>query len=293
MNIDFLKPYNWRVGRTIIAVVVALLLVWAFWFHYLYSPWTRDGRVRVEVVDIAAQISGQVTELPVVDNQKVKKGDVLFVIDPRDYQYALSEAQATVKSRRATLDVDQEEADRRKKLGAAVSAEEVQTYTSGYDVALASYDAALAQLNQAELNLSRTIVYSPVNGYITNLHLRIGDYATPGQTKLSIVDSDSFWIAGYFEETKLPHIHEGDYAKVKLMGISPIVEGHVGSFARGIADANGAANVGLANVDPIFTWVRLAQRIPVRIDIDKVPKDVQLTAGQTCTIVISPGRHRQ
>ena len=289
---DFWKPYNWRVGRTTIAVLIALLLAWLFWVHYLYSPWTRDGRVRVEVVDIAAQISGQITELPVIDNQQVHKGDVLFIIDPRDYQYALAEAQANVESRLATLKVDEIEAQRRAKLGAAVSAEEVQTYTSSYDVAKASYDQALAELDQARLNLSRTTVVSPVNGYVTNLHLRIGDYATPGQTKLSIVDSDSFWIAGYFEETKLPHIHEGDYAKVKLMGVGPAVAGHVASFARGIADTNSGANFGLANVDPIFTWVRLAQRIPVRIEIDKVPKGVQLTAGQTCTIVISPGRHR-
>ena len=135
--------------------------------------------------------------------------------------------------------------------------------------------------------MDRTTVYSPVNGYVTNLVLRIGDYATPGQVKLTILDSDSFWVAGYFDETKLSRIHPGDFATIKMMGYNPVVEGHVDSISRGIADQNTNTNtLGLESVDPIFTWVRLAQRIPVRIHIDKVPKEVTISAGMTCTVVV-------
>jgi multidrug resistance efflux pump len=270
-------------------VLLALILGYFLWWHYLRSPWTRDGRVRAEVVDIAAQVSGQVVKLPVVDNQWVKKGDVLFVVDPTDYQLALTQAQTAVQSRRSDQQIAQENALRREKIGAeAVSAEERQIAQSSADVAAAAYTAALAARNQAQVNLARTVIRSPVNGYVTNLTLRVGDYATPGQTKLTVVDSDSFWVAGYFEETKLPNIHPGDFAHVRLMGWGPEVAGHVESISRAIADPNAENDAqGLANVNPIFTWVRLAQRIPVRIHIDRVPKEVTLAAGQTCTIVIT------
>jgi len=274
------------------AVVLALLLGWALWWHYLRSPWTRDGRVRVEVVDIAAQISGKVDKLEVADNQTVKKGDILFEIEPVDYRLALEQAEATLKSRQFDEQVAEEDSVRRQKLGVeAVSTEEKNTYQSNAQVAEAAYQTALAARDQAKVNLDRTIIRSPVNGYVTNLILRIGDYATPGQTKLTLVDSDSFWVVGYFEETKLPYIHEGDYAHIRLMGWGPEIAGHVESISRAIADDNSDANPeGLADVSPIFTWVRLAQRIPVRIHIDQVPDQVRIAAGQTCTIVITPPR---
>jgi len=274
------------------AVLLALILAWALWWHYLRSPWTRDGRIRVEVVDIAAQISGKVEKLMVVDNQAVKKGDILFEIEQVDYKLALAQAEATLKSRQYDEQVAQEDSERRQKLGVeAVSIEEKNTFQSSAQVAEAAYQSALAARDQAKVNLDRTIIRSPVNGYVTNLTLRIGDYATPGETKLTLVDSDSFWVVGYFEETKLPYIHEGDYAHVKLMGWGPEIAGHVESISRAIADDNSDANPeGLANVSPIFTWVRLAQRIPVRIHIDEVPDKVRIAAGQTCTIVISPPR---
>jgi RND family efflux transporter MFP subunit len=270
--------------------LLALLLAWALWWHYFRSPWTRDGRVRAEVVNIASQVSGVVISLKVIDNQTVKKGDVLFEIDPIDYKLALTQAEATVKSRAFDKKVAEQNAERRQKLGAnAVSAEEMQISQSTYNVANAAYQAALAARDQAKVNLGRTMIRSPVNGYVTNLTLRVGDYATPGQTKLTVVDSDSFWVAGYFEETKLSHIHEGDDAHIRLMGWRPEVAGHVESFSRAISDTNSEEDAeGLANVNPIFTWVRLAQRIPVRIHIDHVPAGVTIAAGQTCTIVITP-----
>jgi multidrug resistance efflux pump len=269
-------------------VLLAIILAWALWWHYFRSPWTRDGRVRAEVVNIAAQVSGQVISLPVADNQKVKKGDVLFEIDPSDYKLALTQAEANVQSRQFQEVTAQQDSERRAKLGAqAISTEEKNTSQSEFLVAQAAYQSALAVRDQARINLDRCIIRSPVNGYVTNLTLRIGDYATPGQTKLTLVDSDSFFVLGYFEETKLPRIHEGDYAHVRLIGWGPEVAGHVEGISRGIADTNSDDNAeGLANVNPIFTWVRLAQRIPVRIHIDHVPKNVLIAAGQTCTVVI-------
>ena len=284
------QPAARRYLVTGVTALVAFVLAYALWWHYLRSPWTRDGRVRVEVVNVASQVAGQVVELHVIDNQTVKKGDVLFVIEPVDYKLALDQAEATVKSRQLDLTLAQQDAERRQKLGIeAVSAEERSTSTSNAEVADAAYKSAVATRDQAKVNLGRTTIVSPVNGYVTNLTLRVGDYATPGQTKLTLVDSDSYWIVGYFEETKLPQIHENDYAHVRLMGWGPEIAGHVESVSHAIADTNNNANAnGLADVDPIFTWVRLAQRLPVRIKIDHVPDALsnKLAAGQTCTIVL-------
>jgi multidrug resistance efflux pump len=297
MRIPFLNDVDELTLRryliTAAAVLVAVLLGWALWWHYLRSPWTRDGRVRAEVVNIAAEISGKVVGLNVVDNQIVHKGDVLFTIEPVDYRLALVQAEASVQSRELDRDIALQNSERRQKIGAeAVSAEERNTFRSTAQVAEAAYQAALATRDQAKVNQDRTVIRSPVNGYVTNLTLRIGDYATPGQPKMTLVDGDSFWVVGYFEETKLPRIQEGDYAHVRLMGWGPEIAGHVESLSRAIADTNNDPNSeGLANVSPIFTWVRLAQRIPVRIHIDRVPDEVRIAAGQTCTIVIDPGKN--
>jgi multidrug resistance efflux pump len=287
MPLDQSKRHNF--WRTAVVVIIAVLLAWALWRHYLYSPWTRDGRVRVEVVDIAPQIDGQIVKVLVQDNQIVHQGDPLFIIDPEDYHLALDLAEATLDTRLSAMQIARDNAQRRLKVESrAISAEEVQTYTNDYEIAAAQYKEAVSARDTAKLNLSRTIVYAPCNGYLVNLHLLVGDYAVKGQRKLSIVDSDSFWVAGYFEETRLPRIHLGDRARVKLMGVGPEIEGHVESYARIIGDPNAGIGDSVANVDPIFTWVRLAQRIPVRIAIDKVPDDVKIVAGQTCTIVIEP-----
>jgi multidrug resistance efflux pump len=296
MPIPHLKDLDTETRRrylvTGVTALVAILLAWALWYHYLRSPWTRDGRMRVEVVNIATEISGKVVELDVVDNQKIKKGDVLFRIEPVDYRLALIQTESAVQSRKLDRDIALQDSERRQKLGAqAVSTEEMNTSRSTASVAETAYQAAVAARDQAKVNLDRTTIYSPVNGYVTNLTLRIGDYATPGVSKMTLVDSDSFWVAGYFEETKLPHIHPDDYAHIKLIGWGPEIAGHVNSISSAIADTNSDPNAqGLANVNPIFTWVRLAQRIPVRINIDKIPKGVTIAAGQTCTIVIDSGR---
>jgi multidrug resistance efflux pump len=277
-----------RYLRTGVIGLLAIIFGYVIWYHYQLAPWTRDGRVRVQVANVATEVNGKITEIKVRDNQHVKKGDPLFVIDQDDYRIALSQAQALVDSAQADMQVQDQNSARREKLGASVvSTEDIQTFSSTAVRAHAAYNAAVAARDQAKLNLDRTVLYSPVDGYITNFAMRIGDYARPGEIKLSIVDEDSFWVSAYFEETKLPRIHEGNAARIKLMGVSQELDGTVDSISRGISDTNttmGSQN--LPAVDPIFTWVRLAQRIPVRIEINHVPQGVVLAAGQTCTVVV-------
>jgi multidrug resistance efflux pump len=275
---------------TLIAVAAAVALGQAMWDIYMEAPWTRDGTVRAYVVTMAPQVAGQIVQLPVADNQFVHRGDLLMVIDPTNYKIAVDLAEAAVENAQVTAHNAQREAQRRQELTRlSVTKEEKQTYESEAIAAEATYQQAVANLNQARVNLQRTEIRSPVNGYVTNLLAQLGDYATVGENLISLVDADSFWVDGYFEETNLGSIHEGDPATIKLMGYSQVVRGHVASIARGINVSNAqAAQQGLASVNPIFTWVRLAQRIPVRIHIDRVPKGVVLVAGMTATVQIDP-----
>src|SRR5271157_4934212 len=279
---------------TLATMALAAPLGWAMWNAYMGAPWTRDGTVRVYVVTMAPEVAGRIVELPVADNQLVRKGDLLMVIDPTDYKIAVSLAEAAVQQAQVTAQNAEREAKRRQELtNLAATVEEKQTYASNAVAAQAQYQQALANLDQARVNLDRTQIRSPVNGWVTNLLAQLGDYANVGQNEISLVDADSFWVDGYFEETNLEPIQVGDPASIKLMGYSQIVRGHVDSIARGINVANAQPNgQGLANVNPIFTWVRLAQRIPVRIHIDQVPEGVVLAAGMTATVQIDP-RPRQ
>jgi len=275
---------------TLVVLVAAGALGWAMWDAYVGVPWTRDGTVRAYVVTMAPQIAGQIVELPVADNQFVHKGDLLMVIDPTNYRIAVSLADAAVQQAQANAQNAEREAKRRQELTTlAVTVEEKQTYATSAVAAQAQYQQAVANLDQARVNLQRTEIRSPVNGWVTNLLTQLGDYANVGENVISLVDADSFWIDGYFEETNLEPIQVGDPASIKLMGYSQIVRGHVGSIARGINVANAQPNgQGLATVNPIFTWVRLAQRIPVRVHIDEVPEGVVLAAGMTATVQIDP-----
>jgi multidrug resistance efflux pump len=275
---------------TLAVIAVAGVLGWAMWDAYMGAPWTRDGTVRAYVVTMAPEVSGHIVELPVIDNQFVHKGDLLMVIDPTNYKIAVSLAEAAVQQAQANMQNVEREAQRRQELTSlAVTKEEKQTYASNAIVAQAQYQQAVANFDQAKVNLERTEIRSPVNGWVTNLLAQLGDYANVGTNLISLVDADSFWVDGYFEETNLEPIHVGDPASVKLMGYSQIVRGHVDSIARGINVANAQPNgQGLANVNPIFTWVRLAQRIPVRVHIDQVPEGVVLSAGMTATVQIEP-----
>jgi RND family efflux transporter MFP subunit len=275
---------------TLLAVALAVGLGWAMWNAYMRAPWTRDGTVRAYVVTVAPEVSGRIVSLPLADNQFVHKGQLLMVVDPTNYKIALSLAEAAATQAQVTMQNAERQARRRQQLpNIAVTPEQQQTYETQALAAQAQYQQALANLDQARINLKRTEVHSPVNGWVTNLLAQRGDYVTAGQNKISLVDADSFWVDGYFEETNLDLIHKGDPAEIKLMGYRRIVRGHVAGIARAINVANAQPNgQGIATVNPIFTWVRLAQRIPVRIHIDRVPEGVVLVAGMTATVQIDP-----
>jgi RND family efflux transporter MFP subunit len=235
-------------------------------------------------------VAGRIVALPVADNQYVHQGDPLLTIELTDYAIAVQQAAAAVDQAWANAGNAEREAQRRQHLtDLATSQEERQTFTANALAAEATYRQASATLAQARANLGRTSIRSPVNGYVTNLSTQLGDYATVGKNVISVVNADSFWVDGYFEETYLGRIQAGDPAKIKLMGYAEPIRGHVESIARGITVANAeAGQSGLANVNPIYTWVRLAQRVPVRIHIDRVPDGVSLVAGQTATVEIEP-----
>jgi RND family efflux transporter MFP subunit len=275
---------------TLATLAVAGALGWLMWDAYMGAPWTRDGTVRAYVVTMAPEVAGRIVELPVKDNQFVHKGDLLIVIDPTNYKIAVSLSEAAVQQAQANAQNAEREAKRRQELTSlVVTTEEKQTFASNAVVAQAQYQQAVANLDQARVNLERTQIRSPVNGWVTNLLAQLGDYANVGTNLISLVDADSFWIDGYFEETNLEPIRVGDPASIKLMGYSQILRGHVDSIARGINVSNAQPNAqGLATVNPIFTWVRLAQRIPVRVHIDEVPEGVVLAAGMTATVQIEP-----
>ncbi len=280
-----------RVLATVAMALIAAALGWFAWRAYMATPWTRDGTVRAYVVTIAPDVAGQIVDLPVRDNEFVHKGDLLMQIDPASYAIAVQQAEAQVAQAKATAQNAAAEWERRHQLNnLAVTVEEQQTYASQSLSANAAYQLQLANLANARLNLKRARILSPVNGYVTNLLARAGDYANVGARQVSLIDADSFWVDAYFEETFLGSIRDGDGATVKLMGYSRPLRGHVQSVARGISVPNAAPSTsGLATVNPIFTFVRLAQRVPVRIRLDAVPDDIRLVAGLTATVAIDSG----
>jgi multidrug resistance efflux pump len=285
--VPLLAPWARRLA-TLSVLLVAVAMALVIWDYYVTAPWTRDGRVRVQVASVAPQVSGRIVEVRTADNQFVHKGDVLYVIDPFDFEVAVQSSKALVEQKAADLQVKRVQSERRQHLSAiATSAEEQQVFAGTAIQADAAFKTAQQQLAQAEVNLQRTEVRTPVNGYVTNLLMRVGDFAHEGTANISVTDSDSYWIDGYFEETKMARICIGDRVEAKLMGYGEPITGHVATVTRGIGVSNAAAGVqGLPNVDPIYTWVRLAQRVPVRIAIDKVPPGIPLVAGMTATVTV-------
>ncbi|MDR2981081.1 MAG: efflux RND transporter periplasmic adaptor subunit [Puniceicoccales bacterium] len=278
-----------RFSVTLLVVAIAIFAGWRLWIHYMESPWTRDARVRVNVVTIAPDVAGAIVDLRVKDNQKVSKGDILFIVDQARYRLALQETAALVKTRTVEAEQRKRELERREKLAdsSAISREMLETAENVVITSQALLDQAIAAHENAKLNMERTEVRSPVNGFVTNLQLEVGDYATVGKPMLAMVNSDSYYVAGYFEETKVHRIREGDPVIIRLMGFSEPLTGKVESIAPAIADRENVVNTDLvANVNPTFSWVRLAQRIPVRIAIEKIPDDVRLSAGMTATVKV-------
>ncbi|MGE8502454.1 MAG: efflux RND transporter periplasmic adaptor subunit [Pseudomonas sp.] len=275
-----------RVGITLAMVAAAIFAGSWIWQHYMYSPWTRDARVRADVVTIAPDVSGWVVELKVRDNQQVRAGDLLMSIDRDRYQAAVEKAKAMVDIRRQQLSLREHEASRRSRLGAqAISAELLENAQINAEMARSEYREAQADLRVAELNLARSEVHAPRDGQITNLVLAQGNYVNAGQAVMALVDTNSFYVQAYFEETKLPRIQIGAPVEVWLMGGDQQIRGEVESISRGITDRNASPDGQLlADVEPTFSWVRLAQRIPVRIKLDQVPESMVLSAGMTASV---------
>lgn len=273
-------------GMAAAAVVVGL----ALWDYYMEAPWTRDGRVRADVVQVAPDVSGLVTEVLIADNQVVKRGDVLFRIDPDRFALSLRQAEAMVEGKKATAAQAAADYARYLKLSdAAASQQRVEAAQAADLEAKATYEQAMADRDTAKLNLGRSEVKASVNGRITNMGLRPGTYVSTGRGVMALIDSDTLRVEGYFEETKLPRIHVGDRASIRLMGEAGTLTGHVESFAGGIEDRERTAGSSLlASVNPTFAWVRLAQRIPVRIKLDRVPDETRLVSGRTATVAVEP-----
>lgn len=273
---------------TLAVVVATTLFIVLLWRAYVLAPWTRDGRIGAEVVQAMPEVSGTISEVRVKDNQRVNRGDILYIIEQERFRLAVDGAEAEVRARREEVVIKNATAQRRTQLGREiVAAENIERAQAEAEMARAALDSALVSLHLARINLDRTTIRAPVDGYVTNLRLRPGDYANAGATRVAIIDADSFWVTGYFEETKIAQIKPGAAAEVRLMGFDEVVHGHVESIGRGIADTNDIPDPrGLPSVNPVFTWVRLAQRIPVRIHVDRVPEGVMLSAGMTCSVSV-------
>jgi multidrug resistance efflux pump len=277
-----------RFSLTGLVVAVALWAGYKLWDYYMDEPWTRDGHVRADVVPVAPDVSGFVTEVLVKDNQQVQRGAVLFRIDRARYDIALRQAEAVLLGKRATLDEANADLTRYSALtpGVVVSKQRMDQVVATQGSTQAAYDQAVADLGLAKLNLERSEVRASVNGVVTNMELRPGTYLTAGKGVMALLDSDTLRVEGYFEETKLRRIHAGDSVNVRLLGSDHTLRGRVESVAAGIEDRDRSAGATLlANVNPTFNWVRLAQRVPVRISLDRAERN-ELVAGATATVEV-------
>ncbi|WP_409273456.1 efflux RND transporter periplasmic adaptor subunit [Pseudomonas sp. KCJK9111] len=281
-----------RVVLTLLVVTFAAVLVWQMVVYYLFAPWTRDGHIRADVIQIAPDVSGLIQKVEVRDNQTVKRGDVLFTIDQDRFTLALRQAKATFGERQETLAQASREVNRNRKLGNLVAAEQLEESQSRQARARSAVSEAQVAVDSAQLNLDRSVVRSPVDGYLNDRAPRNHEFVTAGRPVLSVVDSASYHVDGYFEETKLGGIHIGDVVDIRVMGDNTRLRGHVESFAAGIEDRDRSSGTNLLpNVNPAFSWVRLAQRIPVRIAFDEVPQDFRMIAGRTATVSIVEDMH--
>jgi multidrug resistance efflux pump len=280
-----------RVVVTLVLAIFAVLAARWMWIHYQVDPWTRDGRVRADIVQVSPDVSGLVTDVAVVDNAAVRKGQRLFTLDQPRFKLAVDQADAALLAQTAALTQAEREDARNRKLGDLVPTETVEEGATK----IAQLKAAIAQSvvarDTARLNLARTVVYAPLDGVAANVAVHPGDYLAAGRPALGLVDSASLHVDGYFEETKLSRICVGDRATVELVGDPHRLQGRVVSISPGIEDRERTAGGDLLpNVNPTFSWVRLAQRIPVRIVLDAGQPRAPLIAGRTATVVIHPSR---
>ncbi|MEZ9176215.1 HlyD family secretion protein [Vibrio kanaloae] len=277
---------------TLLLFVAAGFVVYSYYQSYTSTPWTRDGQVSAFIVSITPRVTGQAVKIHVDDNSKVSKGDLLFEIDPSIYKAAYRKALATQKQAFALLAKAKNEEQRalnlEKRTPGAVSVLTLNNLNNAVQTSSANVELAKANVEEAGLNLEYTKVYAPTNGYITNLNLREGSQVVANSPVVALIDEDSFWIEGYFKETDLVGVNPQDKAMVTLMMYKNVqLKGHIKSIGFGIAKQDGSTgNDLLPNVNPNFQWIRLAQRIPIKVELDKVPKDIQLRVGMTASIKI-------
>ncbi|MBB1418681.1 MULTISPECIES: efflux RND transporter periplasmic adaptor subunit [unclassified Pseudoalteromonas] len=276
-----------RIMLTIVVIIAAIFAGRWVWTDYMHTPWTRDGRIRADIVTIVPDVSGWVTKLNVKDGQQVAKGELLFSVDQQRYQAAYDKSKANTNNSLYSWELAKHKYERRKALNTqqAISEESLEATRISTEIAKANYDLAKADQTVAQLNLSRTQVTAPVAGQIINLNLRQGNYVAQGMPVFAIVQSDSFYVTGYFEETKIPLIHTNQKATIELLSDTKPLTGQVVSIGKAIANINTQSNNQLLpQVQQTFNWVRLSQRIPVDIKLDALPEGIQLSAGMTATI---------
>lgn len=277
-----------------VVLVAAVLAAWKYW-DYITNPWTRDGQVRAQVIQITPRVSGPIVDLPVKDNARVKTGDVLFRIDPRTFQAAVDQARAALDQAKSEAENAREEADRDRAImrrdPGAVSKQILERKENAQRQAEAAVEGAQAKLTAAELDLEFTQVTAPVDGYVTNLNLRLGSQAVANKPALALIDVNSFWVHGFFRENHIEGIDVGDHAVVTLMSYPDHpLRGRVDSLGWGIAQQDGSTGENLLpSISPTFQWIRLAQRVPVRVHLVDVPDDIELRVGTTASVLVMKG----
>ena len=282
-----------------VIVLAAVGLALYKYSAYISNPWTRDGQVHAQVIQIAPRISGPIVNLPIIDNQLVKAGELLFEIDPRTFQAAVDQAKADLQQAQVEADDAKEEADRarniRKRDRGAMSQQQLERKVNDQRAAEAAVLGADAQLQHAQLNLEFTQVKAPVDGYVTNLNLRLGSQAVANQPALALIDINSYWIHGYFREDRIEDVNAGDRAIVTLMSYPDRpLEGQVDSLGWGIAQDDGSTGYNLLpNINATFEWIRLAQRVPVRVHLIDPPEDIPLRVGTTASVMVMTGQDRK
>ncbi|ATA20470.1 p-hydroxybenzoic acid efflux pump subunit AaeA [Gibbsiella quercinecans] len=283
-----------RIAITLLLVLLGIVAVFKVWMFYTESPWTRDAKFSADVVAIAPDVSGLLTDVPVVDNQLVAKGQTLFVIDQPRYQQALDQANADVAYYQALVSEKKREASRRVNLGPdAMSREEIEQASNALLTAQQQLAKATAVRDLARLDLERTVVRAPADGWVTNLNVHTGEFITRGATAVALVKKNSFYLLAYLEETKLHGLNKGDRAEITPLGSNRIMHGTVDSVAVAVNNSSSTSNSkGLASVDSNLEWVRLAQRVPVKIVLDDKDQQHPYPAGTTATVVITGKQDR-
>lgn len=281
-----------KVSLTVVLLATAGYFGYNKYEAYIENPWTRDGQVRTQVIQVTPRISGMVTKIHVQDNQRVKTGDLLFEIDPSQFQVKLDQSKARLQRTLEAAKGTKIEYERVNKIykrdKGAVSQKDLVRNQTNYYKSLADIDSSTEKVNTAKLNLSYTKVYAEVDGYVSNINFQIGSQAVANHALLALVDDNAYWVFGFFREDAIPNVNVGDNAMVTLMAYPDTpLSGKVESIAWGIAHSDGnPGNNLLPSVKPVFQWIRLAQRIPVRIKLDKLPEEVKLRFGLTASVMV-------